>query len=64
MTALFGPPPLELIARYHSMRGYQWPHVIQGEDEKACESAEQYFAGPFFDEDGILFTSDTISDVR
>lgn len=38
------------------MRGYQWPHVIQREDGKDCENAEQYFGGPFFDEDGILFT--------
>lgn len=52
MIALLGPPPPKLIARYRSMVGYKWSAAVQRDDGKLCESAEQYFDGPFFDADG------------
>ncbi|RJE21282.1 Protein kinase domain protein [Aspergillus sclerotialis] len=53
MIALFGPPPPEVIERYRYMRGYKWPQPVRREDNKVCESAEEYFCGPFFDDEGI-----------
>ncbi|KKZ65630.1 hypothetical protein EMCG_08537 [[Emmonsia] crescens] len=62
MIALLGPPPPELLARSHSMRGYKWPEPAKREDGKMCESAEQYFAGPFFDKDGNFLHPELIPD--
>ncbi|THC89084.1 hypothetical protein EYZ11_011473 [Aspergillus tanneri] len=53
MIALFGRPPSELIARSQSMLGYNWPEPVKRGDGQVCESAEQYFGGPFFDKHGI-----------
>ncbi|PLN81869.1 kinase-like domain-containing protein [Aspergillus taichungensis] len=49
MIALFGPPPPEIIQRYQYMREYSWPEPVRREDNKICETAEEYFGGPFFD---------------
>lgn len=46
------------------MREYKWPDPIQREDGTACESAEQYFDGPFFDENGISFFLECITGLR
>lgn len=54
MIALLGPPPLEIIQRYQYMRKYSWPKPIRREDGRVCETAEEYFCGPFFDEKGII----------
>ena len=54
MVALLGPPPLEILQRYQYMREYVWPKPVRREDGKVCETAEQYFCGPFFDSNGIL----------
>ncbi|KAB8278281.1 CMGC protein kinase [Aspergillus minisclerotigenes] len=62
MIALLGPPPQELVARSHAMRDYQWPESIRKEDGTICENAEQYFGGPFFDEDGNFLYNDLIPD--
>lgn len=59
MIALFGPPPPEIIQRYQDMREYSWPGPVRREDGKACETAEEYFGGPFFDNNGISFLSRT-----
>ena len=53
MIALLGPAPLELVTRSQSMLGYQWPEQVKIPDGVVCENAEQYFGGPFFDQDGI-----------
>ncbi|RHZ60663.1 hypothetical protein CDV55_105267 [Aspergillus turcosus] len=62
MIALFGGPPQELISRAQSMLGYKWPEPIRGEDGEVCESAEQYFGGPFFDANGKFMYDDLIPD--
>lgn len=62
MIALLGPPPPELVARSHSIRGYKWPEPIKQGEGKICESSEQYFSGPFFDEDGKFLYDDLIPD--
>lgn len=53
MIALIGPPPQEVIQRYQYMREYSWPEPVRREDDKVCETAEEYFCGPFFDSNGI-----------
>lgn len=52
IIALLGPP-LEVIQRYQYMREYSWPEPVRQEDSRVCETAEEYFCGPFFDEKGI-----------
>ncbi|KAB8202462.1 kinase-like domain-containing protein [Aspergillus parasiticus] len=49
MIALLGPPPPEIMRRYQYMREYSWPEPVRREDNKVCETAEEYFCGPFFD---------------
>ncbi|KAH8691546.1 kinase-like domain-containing protein [Talaromyces proteolyticus] len=53
IIALLGPPPPEIIQRYQYMREYSWPEPVRREDDRVCETAEEYFCGPFFDNDGI-----------
>ena len=53
MIALLGPPPPEILQRYQSMREYQWPEPVRREDGSACETAEEFFGGPFFDSNGM-----------
>ena len=53
MIALFGPPPPEIIERYQYMQGYTWPEAVRREDDQVCKTAEEYFGGPFFDDQGI-----------
>ena len=54
MIALFGPPPPEVIQRYQYMREYSWPEPVRREDNRICETAEEYFGRPFFDNTGIF----------
>ncbi|KAM5457359.1 hypothetical protein MaudCBS49596_000554 [Microsporum audouinii] len=62
MIALLGPPPPELVTRYQSMLGYAWPEPIRNEVGEICESAEQYFGGPFFSKDGLFLHEALIPD--
>lgn len=65
MVALLGPPPPEVIQRYQYMREYSWPEPVRREDDRVCETAEEYFCGPFFDNNGGFPISDGIfSDSR
>ncbi|KAJ9303084.1 hypothetical protein DTO271G3_458 [Paecilomyces variotii] len=62
MVALLGPPPPEIIQRYQYMREYSWPEPIRREDGRVCETAEEYFGGPFFDDNGRFLYEDLIPD--
>jgi hypothetical protein len=53
MIALLGPPPPEVIQRYQYMREYSWPEPVRREDGTVCQTAEEYFCGPFFDNHGM-----------
>lgn len=57
MIALLGPPPPETMQRYQFLRNYPWPDSVRREDGRVCETAEEYFCGPFFDEKGIFWLS-------
>jgi hypothetical protein len=54
MIALLGPPHPEVIQRYQYMREYSWPQPVRREDDRVCETAEEYFGGPFFDNNGMI----------
>ncbi|KAJ5205702.1 hypothetical protein N7491_003671 [Penicillium cf. griseofulvum] len=62
MIALLGPPPPEVIQRYQYMREYLWPEPVRREDGRVCETAEEYFCGPFFDNNGRFLHEDLIPD--
>ncbi|TQB69246.1 hypothetical protein MPDQ_002150 [Monascus purpureus] len=62
IIALLGPPPLEVIQRYQYMREYSWPEPVRQEDGRVCETAEEYFCGPFFDNAGHFLYEDLIPD--
>lgn len=53
MIALLGPPSPEVIQRYQYMREYSWTEPVRREDDRVCKTAEEYFCGPFFDNNGI-----------
>lgn len=60
MIGLLGLPPPEIIQRYQFMREYLWPEPVRREYGKVCQTAEEYFCGPFFDNNGnIRFLSRT-----
>ncbi|PGH15528.1 CMGC/SRPK protein kinase [Helicocarpus griseus UAMH5409] len=61
MIGLLGPPPPELVKRYHSWRGFKWPETIK-QGEKLYDTAEEWFGGPFFDDDGDFLYPDMIPD--
>ncbi|GKZ69739.1 hypothetical protein AnigIFM50267_004964 [Aspergillus niger] len=60
MVALLGPPPPEIMQRYQYMREYPWPEPVRREDDRLCETAEEYFDGPFFDTNGRFLHEDLI----
>ncbi|KAI3005997.1 hypothetical protein CBS147346_4024 [Aspergillus niger] len=60
MVALLGPPPPEIMQRYQYMREYPWPEPVRREDDRLCETAEEYFDGPFFDTNGRFLYEDLI----
>lgn len=55
IIALLGPPPPETMRRYEHMRGYSWPEhmLVRRKDGRVCGTAEEYFCGPFFDNNGM-----------
>ena len=67
IIAFLGPPPPEVIQRYQYMREYSWPEPVRREDNRVCETAEEYFCGPFFDNNGITvfpISNELFSDSR
>ncbi|KAL4886722.1 hypothetical protein BJY04DRAFT_213478 [Aspergillus karnatakaensis] len=34
------------------MQEYRWPQPVRREDGRICETADEYFGGPFFDSTG------------
>ena len=54
MIGLLGLPPPEILQRYRFMREYTWPEPVRREDGKVCQTAEEYFCGPFFDNNGTI----------
>ncbi|KAL4915708.1 kinase-like protein [Aspergillus aurantiobrunneus] len=51
--ALLGPPPPQIIQRYHYMQEYLWPEPARREYGRLCQTADEYFDGPFFHNNDI-----------
>ncbi|PWY77410.1 protein kinase [Aspergillus heteromorphus CBS 117.55] len=63
MIALLGPPPPKMITRYHSMRELKWPKAATFNGQgPLCQTTEECFGGPFFDEDGKFLYEELIPD--
>ena len=54
MIGLLGSPSPGVIERYQYMQEYSWPQPVAREDGKVCQTAEEYFCGPFFDNNGRI----------
>ncbi|KAJ5700873.1 hypothetical protein N7493_011919 [Penicillium malachiteum] len=57
MIALLGPPPAELISKSKLMAKNFWPKPVCDDNGKVFHSAEEFFGGPFFDEEGKFIDS-------
>ncbi|KAJ5702116.1 hypothetical protein N7488_009664 [Penicillium malachiteum] len=62
MIALLGPPPTELISKSKLMANNLWPKPIRGVNGKVFHSAEAFFGGPFFDEEGKFLYGGLVPD--
>ncbi|PWY75338.1 kinase domain-containing protein [Aspergillus sclerotioniger CBS 115572] len=52
MIAFLGPPPQELLVRSREHRHWKWSPAVQSPHGKLVKSVEDWFDGPFFDDDG------------
>ncbi|KAJ6151640.1 hypothetical protein N7470_007237 [Penicillium chermesinum] len=52
MVALLRPPPKALLAKSKAMSVYNWPHMVSNDAGEVCNNAQQFFRGPFFNEEG------------
>jgi hypothetical protein len=57
MIALLGPPPKELLDRERLWSDVKWDHAVENPDGKLCQTAREYFGGPFFNPEGKLSRS-------
>ncbi|EEQ90345.2 CMGC/SRPK protein kinase [Blastomyces dermatitidis ER-3] len=65
MIALLGPPPQNLIARYHSMRDSKLAGPsVKGAGSELCKDAGEFYGGPFFGKDGKFLYEGLIPDRR
>jgi len=56
MIALLGLPPKELVAREFEMRKWNFTPAIENDEDKLCHKAYQFYKGPFFDNEGTIYT--------
>lgn len=59
MIAMLGPVPERLIERERNMRRWRWSPEILNHDGKLCNSASDFFGGPFFLDSGKLLADFT-----
>jgi hypothetical protein len=57
MIALLGPPPKELCDREREGLGWKFRPKVENSEGKLCESASEFYGGPFFDSQGNIFGS-------
>ncbi|KAM5434748.1 hypothetical protein MferCBS31731_006520 [Microsporum ferrugineum] len=53
MISLLGPPPKELIDRERDGISWKWAPAAQNESGKMCNTASEWYGGPFFGGNGI-----------
>lgn len=56
MISLLGPPPRSLITKSKAMLEYNWPQPVTNDTGKPCNTAQEFFDGPFFNAEGGLMT--------
>lgn len=58
MVSLLGDPPEELIKRERLFRNHQLKTSIINAQGKECKNMNEFWGGPFFDDDGKWIASD------
>ena len=65
MVALLGPPPKKLLDREVRWSEVKWSHAVPNSKGKLCQTAREYYGGPFFDsEDNFMHENLIPTDVR
>ena len=54
MIALLGPPPKTLIDRERRLTGVKWSHAVPNAEGELCQTACEYYGGPFFNSEGMV----------
>ena len=52
MIALLGAPPKILVDREIRWSEIRWSHAVPNSEGKLCQTAREYYGGPFFDPEG------------
>ncbi|KAL4876551.1 protein kinase [Aspergillus karnatakaensis] len=60
MIALLGPPPAKLLKKFKDRTETPWPFSASGAIDKACHNMQEWFEGPFFNDDGKFLYEDLI----
>lgn len=61
MIALLGPPPRTLLEKSKAMAKHNWPYPVSNDTGELCNSAEEFFHGPFFNAKGELTAAISMS---
>ena len=65
MVALLGAPPKILIDREIRWSEVKWSHAVPNSEGKLCQTAREYYGGPFFNSEGEFIHMDIVpTDVR
>ena len=65
MIALLGAPPKILIDREIRWSKVKWSHAVPNSEGKLCQTAREYYGGPFFNSEAEFIHKDLIpTDVR
>ncbi len=65
MVALLGAPPKILIDREIRWSNMKWSHAVPNSEGKLCQTAREYYGGPFFNSEGEFMHKHLIpTDVR
>lgn len=60
MVSVLGSPPEALILRERMCRKVKLGRVVMNQKGKECETMNEFWGGPFFDEDGCIVRKDLI----
>ncbi|OAA67875.1 protein kinase domain protein [Niveomyces insectorum RCEF 264] len=60
LASLFGDPPDELVKRENMYRKLPLGRLVYNARGEACETMNQYWGGPFFDDDGQILRQDLV----
>ncbi|KAL8861012.1 MAG: hypothetical protein Q9178_002525 [Gyalolechia marmorata] len=60
MIALLGPPPETLIDREMKWSEVKWSHAVPNAEGELCQTAREYYGGPFFNSEGEFLYQDVI----